>query len=177
VFDIELGGWTMPDRRFETVELPPGRYVIHASSPPGWYPDAVLLNGKNVSDVPLDVSDTSLSGLAIRFATSTTQLAGTVSRTEDNAPVLIGAFPVDRSRWANHGESPRFLRSATPDSTGAFTIDGLPPGEYFIGAFREIPFTDWKSPPMLELIARTATRISLSANERKSVNLTVARLR
>ena len=175
-FEIGLEGWTLPDRRFETVELPPGRYVIHASPPPDWHVDAVLQNGRNVSDLPIDVGETPLSGFSIRFAPTTTHLTGTVSRIEDNAPVLVAAFPVDRTRWSDHGERPRFLKSARPDAAGAFAIDGLPPGEYFVGAFREVPFTDWKSPVMLDLISRTATRVGIAANERKSMTLTVARV-
>ena len=46
-----------------------------------------------------------------------------------------------------------------------------------VGAFRDVPFTDWKSPAMLEVIAATATRITMNAGEQKSVNLAVSRIR
>ncbi len=176
--NLDLSGWALPDRTFETVELPPGRYVIDASAPGGWQLDGVLLNGKNVADSPFDVGETPLSGITLRFTMKTSQVTGTVNLGEarDEA-VRVVAFPVDRTRWAGHGSAPRFLGEARPDRTGGFTIGGLPPGEYFVSAFRALPFTDWKSPAMLEAIAATATRITLTAGDQKSVNLAVARVR
>jgi len=178
VANLDLAGWVLPDRTFETVELPPGRYLIHSTATRGWQLDSVVLSGKNVADSPVDVTDAPLSGITIRFTTKASQLTGTVNQGDArDEPVRVVAFPVDRTRWAGHGSAPRFLADAKPDRTGGFTIGGLPAGEYFVGAFRDVPFTDWKSPAMLEVIAATATRITMNAGEQKSVNLTVSRIR
>jgi hypothetical protein len=56
-------------------------------------------------------------------------------------------------------------------------MKGLPPGEYFISAFTDLPFSDWKNPGMLETLAATATRITLATGEQKSISLSVARTR
>jgi hypothetical protein len=178
VTNLELFGWTMPDWTFETVELAPGRYLIDAFVPASWRVASVLLNGKNVVDTPFDIAETPLSGKAIRLTTKASQVTGTVNQGDArDEPIRVVAFPVDRTRWAGHGSAPRFLAEARPDRAGGFAIGGLPAGDYFISAFRDVPFTDWKSPAMLEAIAATATRITLTAGEQKSVNLAVSRIR
>jgi len=175
-WSLELYGWILPDGRFETVELPAGRYVLRTSDLRGWEFDATIWNGRDITDAPVDVGDTPLSGFAIRFATQTSQLSGSIGRSND-ANVIVAVFPVDRARWVNHGEAPRFMKSATPDRNGTFSIQGLPAGDYFICAFSEVPFADWQSPQMLDQISRSAVRVSLAAAQQKSVNLTIARLR
>lgn len=178
IANLDLAGWMLPDRTFQTVELPPGRYVIDATAPGGGRLDRVLLNGQNVVDTPFDIADTPISGIALRFTAKTSLLTGTVNQADaGDEPVRVVAFPADRTRWVGHGSAPRFLSETKPDRTGVFTIGGLPPGEYFISAFRAQAFADWKSPAMLEAIAATASRIIINAGEPKSVNLAVSRIR
>ena len=172
---LELSGWTLPNGRFETAELPPGQYLIRAGNLAGWEFDVALIGGRNVTDVPFEVGDTPPAAVTLRFTNKKSQLTGSV-RGLGEAPAVVAVFPADRSKWTRHGRSPRFLKSTTPDRNGAFSIDGLPAGDYFVSAFIEIPFSDWRSPVVLDAISQGAERVTIAAGGQKSVNLTVTTL-
>jgi hypothetical protein len=51
----------------------------------------------------------------------------------------------------------------------------MPPGDYFVAAVDETLMDDWPAPALLDLIARSATRITLSLGETRTLPLTVIR--
>jgi hypothetical protein len=84
------------------------------------------------------------------------------------------AFSVDRGLWY---QDSRFIRRGTASPTcwwapgrtcpgAAFTIIGLPPGEYFVAAVPRMAFEDERQDPeYLDSIARQATRIVLTEGQ------------
>lgn len=73
-------------------------------------------------------------------ASTTGSISGHVTKTADGTPVVDGWV------WAIKVDDP-FLNIDTvyPDATGLYTLDGLPPGEYWVqaGSFGEILAPEW----------------------------------
>jgi len=172
---FEMIGTVAPDRRFDTVELPPGSYFLRAPTPPeGWTLESVMLDGRDISDVPLEITGQPRSGIVMRFVDKPTVVRGTVrpgapdDRLED---AIVVAFPVDRTAWTDFGNTPRRLQSAVVSRDGAFSLEGLPAGEYLVTAVRDDFVTEWRAPTLLEALSRAATRVSLSAGGQQNLSL------
>ena len=52
----------------------------------------------------------------------------------------VVAFADDNTKWAPWS---RFIKTARPDDTGQFRIDGLPPGRYRIAAVDKVEEFQW----------------------------------
>jgi hypothetical protein len=50
----------------------------------------------------------------------------------------------------------------------------LPPGDYLVAAIPDELVNAWQDPKVLESLSRSATRISLAENEKRTVDLKVA---
>jgi hypothetical protein len=61
--------------------------------------------------------------------------------------------------------------------TGAFTIRNLLPGDYFVVAIDAALADNWQSPESLENLSRLATRITIGANEDRSLDLRMVEVR
>jgi hypothetical protein len=162
--------------QFATMGVPPGRYFIRAvGAPQGWTFRGATLGGRDVSDVALDI-DSDVSGVALVFTDRPIELSGRVtgdaSLTERATVVL---FPADQSEWVGYGSSPRKLRNARADRTGAFTIGNLPAGDYYLAAVTEKTAVDWQNPEFLASLVSDATRVRLSDGQKLTQNVKVAR--
>jgi len=179
-FDFEMTGSVEPDRTFETVELPPGAYFLRVPDPPeGWQVESVLLNGRDISDVPFDVSDRPIGSIVVRFTDHPATLAGTVqaaSRDDRLDDAIVVAMPVDRTRWIDYGKTPRRLQRAVVSRDGGFSISGLPAGDYLVVAVHDDFVTDWRNPAFLETAAAVATRVSVTGTN-QNVALRLQRIK
>jgi hypothetical protein len=166
---------------FTIDRVPPGRYVLGVTHlPDGWVVETVSVHGRDVTDRAIEAGDRDITDVAIRITNRTTMVAGTVRRTSAGASaedVSVIVFPIEREAWIDYGPAPRRLQQSWPSSPGAFAINGLPPGEYFIVAVRDDGMRDWRDPAFLAAAARTAARVRLAPGDRRTVDLTVATVR
>ncbi len=162
-----------PNGRFYTIGLIAGRYLLRLDSAPrGWMLKSAIVVGRDICDVPLALDHDDVDGLVLSFTDRPSSLAGTVrnaeGRPDDDATVLI--FPSD-GRWTELGSSPRRLRGVRASRTGAFSVAGLPPGEYFVIAVSDAVVSNWQEPAFLQKLARVATRVTLVDGQALSLNL------
>jgi len=174
--DFEPGGTVTNDGRFETAELPPGRYFVRVSPPNGWFLESIRQGDRDLSDTAIDVTSTSIAPITIRFTSKPTVISGTV-RTAAGDQVgdaaLVVAFPVDRARWIDYGAMSRRLASAGTTRESVFELRDLPAGEYFVAAIRDSFLGDWRDPAALAALARGAERVTLTVGETRSLALTL----
>ena len=162
------------DGSFKTYQLPGGRYVIRAQTPPaGWTFKSAMFDGRDLADVPFEISGSDLDGVVMTFTDRPTELSGTVRNApgaaDDTAAVLV--FPVDRTRWSDTGPNPRRLASVRAGVTGAYTFPRLPAGDYHVVALAEEATANWQETSRLEALARVSTRITLVDGEKKQQDL------
>ncbi len=163
---------------FATAGAVPGRYFVRAAgAPPGWFFKGATLNGRDVTDLPLDIEGSDATGVMLTFTDKQTELTGTVT-TNDGAPDLsasVIAFPAERDAWSETGSSPRRLRNVRPDAKGAFSITGLPPGRYYVAAARETTAAEWQDPRFLDALSNGASIVTLGDGQKASQALKVVR--
>lgn len=169
-----LRAFIEPDGTFRTGGDPPGRYILNASPPPGWFWQTITLNGRPVLDDIVDLESTEVTGLVLTFGQKTNGVAGTVTDASGapDADALIVVFPADSTAWRQSVFSiTRRYRSANSTSAGAFEMTTFAPGEYFIAAVNARAALNWLDPKFLERLIPGATRVTLGPEESKNVVL------
>jgi hypothetical protein len=165
---FELSGISGP-RRLELVAVPKG-----------WTLKAVLVGGVDVTDMPLALGrpNQSLSDVEVVLTSRVTTFNGIVTddagRPASDATVI--ACSSDHDRWYSGS---RFLGKAVAARDGAFSLTGLPPGEYYVVAVRRVPIEGedaWQDRDLLESLAVHASRSVLTEGQVTSVALKLVRI-
>ena len=100
-FSRTLPAVVQPDGAFRSTGDPPGRYIINASSPPGWFWQTTSIAGKLVPDEVIELGSAEVSGLVLIFGQTTNRVSGRVSGA-DGAPdpdAAVIVFPADSNAW------------------------------------------------------------------------------
>jgi protocatechuate 3,4-dioxygenase beta subunit len=162
-----------PDGTFRSLGDAPGRYLLNASSPPGWFWQTTSLAGKPLLDDLIDLGATEISNLVITFGEKTNGVSGRVTDAtgapDPDAAVIV--FPADSNTWREGIFSTRHARKVVATSAGSYAIETLAPGEYHVVAISPRLAFDWQSPSFLERLIPGATRVVLGAEEHKTVPL------
>jgi hypothetical protein len=78
---------------------------------------------------------------------------------------------MDPAAWSDSSANPRRMRSTRVPKSGAYSIAGLPAGEYYVAAIAEDNVSQWQDPQFLADLARTATTVRLSDGDTRTQNL------
>ena len=164
------------DGSFKTIGLPGGSYIARMTSPlPGWTVESVMYQGRDIADVPIDVSSADIAGIVVTLTDRPAEIAGTVrgsSGPDIDASVLL--FPTEPSLWTGTSNARR-MRLARVTKTGAYSIKGLPPGSYYLVAVPDEESSDWTDPRSLEALARSATLVDVDRGSQKTQDLRTVR--
>lgn len=161
------------DWTFELDGINGPRRLQLLRAPDGWALKAILVDGIDVTDRPLDFgrADQSLSGVEVVLTDRINTVAGMIS--DDQARPISGAYvivySVDRDQW--YGDS-RFLGRTVSAQDGTFTLDGLPFGTYHAAAVAQLPDDGpdgWQNPEFLEMLTARASTVTLGEGQRISI--------
>ena len=159
---------------FSIENVAPGRYVITASESASASLLSVSAGGKVVTERPIVIGTTDLSGVIIELTDRPAELSGTVRTRaglpDPNAGVVV--FPTDRTRWSEVRPGSRMFRSVRASKAGAFTLRPMLPGEYFVAAVADDATAEFPEPKFLEALATVATTIKIGVSEKPNVPLT-----
>ena len=168
-----LPGFSQPAKvlekgQFTLADLLPGEYVIQAVGAPGWTMKAVYLDGRDVTDQPVEVrSGENASGLNIVFTDRISALGGVV-RQEGDTPasgITVVVFPQDEKLWR---PQTRRIRAARADQNGTYRLANLPPGDYLVVATEDVEQGEWFDPAFLGSVRDKGERISIAEGEQKT---------
>ena len=163
------------DWAFDMAGIHGPRRLRLVQAPPGWSLKSITSSGIDITDTPLSfgTSDQSLRDIEVTLTRRASIVTGTVI--DGRGPVAgsdVVVYASDRALW--YAQS-RFLGRATTGSDGAFTIAGLPPGDYFAVAFDRGHATvaggEWQDPELLESVVSQATRLTLNEDQQVTLNL------
>jgi hypothetical protein len=159
-----------------TFEIPyaMGAGVLRFDSPPrGWFLKAILLNGVDVTDTPMEFSDLEGKQIEVRLTQQATRVGGAVvdSRGSRATSYVAVVFPEEARHWTPYS---RGIAAARPDQQGSFLVQGVPPGRYLITAVDYLEPGQERDPAMLERLRRGATLVTLGEGESKMVDLKMA---
>jgi hypothetical protein len=143
--------------------------------PAGYMVRSVLLDGRDITDVPLDVSGTEvIDALQVVLTSRVTEVNGAVADAK-RLPVqeyAVLVFAEDAVRWKYPS---RFLATARPDQQGRFRIANLPRGRYLAVALEYLEEGQSEDPDYLEALRPLATRFTLGEGETKTLDLKVTK--
>jgi protocatechuate 3,4-dioxygenase beta subunit len=156
-----------------TVNAVFGAAHVRATVPDGWTVKAILHDGRDVADTPLEMrSGEELRGVQVIVSNRVTSVTGQLVDSR-GGPILdatVIVFADDSSKWA---EESRWVRAVRPDQQGRYTIKGLPPGEYLAAAITYVEDGVWNDPDYLDSIRRYAEKLTLNEGESQSPALRV----
>jgi hypothetical protein len=153
-------GVVAADGQFRTTGIAAGSYVLRAAGVPGWTVKTAMIAGKDVSDEPFSpVSD--VTGVVVTLTNSPGGVSGVVSRADGrpDPDAAVLAFPADPARVGVRRR--QFVRV---DQKGAYSINGLPAGDYILIAIDDRLATDWEELTLLRDVARLGTRLTVPAS-------------
>ena len=144
------------------------RYV-RVTTPSAWTLKAVLADGQDITDEPVEVGPVEvLSGVHVVITKTISVAEGTVldDRKQPVLDATVVLFPVDeRLRYFQS----RFVRSARPDQEGRFRITAVPPGEYLAVAVQGLEDGQTSDSEFLAAIDDYAERVSIKPGETKTM--------
>lgn len=142
--------------------------------PPAWTMKAVLLDGADITDTPMEFKGAEdVSGLQIVVTDRVAEITGKVTdeKGEPTRDYTVVVFPEDPAKW----EFPsRYLRAARADQDGLYKIRALPPHDQYLAvAVDYIEDGEGGDPDFLNQVRDRATRLSLGEGETKALDLRV----
>ena len=158
------------DGAFLLSDLMPGRYVVQASAPRGWTMKSVYLDGRDVTDQPIELKGGESGALKVMFTEKISSVSGAVRAESAGglAGLTVIAFPADADLWRPLS---RRIQTGRTNEAGEFRIGNLPPGEYLFGVADAVEQGEWFDPDYLESLRARATRVSVEEGEQKRVDL------
>jgi hypothetical protein len=165
-----------PPETFTIEGLAPGEYYLRGRMiGGGWTVQSVTINGRQHTEIPFTVSGADdLRDVTVTMTDKAITVSGSV-RDPTGGPTTSAAvllFPADRNGWRNYGLSPDRIRMTRLTTTGGYRLTGLPAGEYLAIAVDASQADSWKDPAFLEAAARSATRVTLSWGQARTLDLT-----
>ena len=149
--------------------------VFRVNAPQGWNLKSVLLNGQDVTDIPLDLPPgQTVAGMQIVITERATDLSGRVTdaRSRPVTDVTVVIFPADEGKWVYQS---RFVGAARPDQDGRYQIRGLPPSDDYLAiAVQGLEDGQAGDPEFLASIREHAAQLSLSEGETRALDLRFA---
>lgn len=158
-----------PDASF-SKRIRPGVYRIMAGGDiEGRVFKTAIVNGQEIGDGPLTIGTEPLRDVQFVFGRFDTTLQGSITE-GDGTPspdATVIAIPADRDKWFRLEESGR--AKTTRSATGAYRIEGLPPGDYYVVALHD--FLGSPSAQHAASLTGMATRVAVRTGEPVTVNL------
>lgn len=159
-----------PEWVFNAQLTGPG--VLRLRRPASWSLKAVLVEGTDIIDTPVELS--ALEGKSVELVVTQRRAdvggAVTDDRGQPARDYLVVLFPEDEEQWTPFS---RFIGTGRPDQEGRFRLSGLPPGRYLAAALEYLEPGQERHPETLTRLRTVATGFSLSEGESRTVNLKV----
>jgi hypothetical protein len=163
-----------PDWTFRAASLD-GAYLFRVTGlPTEWMLKGVLLDGRDITDQPLTVTQgqPDVEGLQIvlsrKGAKVTGQVADAAGAAAPDTTVIV--FAENSAMW---GVASRFIRAVRPDAEGRFSVAGLPAAVYRAIARDIVIDGQWEDPEFLQSLLKDAVRVELPEGASEVVKLTV----
>jgi hypothetical protein len=163
------GGRVDAEGRFTFASVTPDTYqFVPTWNAPGardkWFIKSSTANGRDAFEAPLQVNPGEALEWIVTYTDKPTGLTGTLQDSGGRAATdyYILVFSSDRNHWT---PGSRRVRMTRPASDGSYSVQGLPPGEYFLAAPTDLETGEWNDPALLEQLVRSSARVTLRDGE------------
>jgi hypothetical protein len=171
-----------PVDRSDDIEIPglqPGRYLLRANLSPPWVLKSVVMNGKDVTDTPVDATGEQDLSAVVTITNAGATISGLVVDAQGQiaAGAAVVLFPADPARWSDFGITAFRIKSMSASSAGTFRFSPQPAGDYFVVSVPGHDIDAWQEPDFFKKAAARATRLTVGWGETKTVDLRVTEIR
>ncbi len=154
---------------FTIAGLAPGSYTlattVPASSGGVLWPRSAIAGGRDLLDVPLELTAAGIRDVVVVFTARHTLVSGSVTDGGGAAAdTFVVVFPADRAEWRSGSRRVRLTRTG---EDGRFVIRDLPAGDYLVATADDVEAADLDQPELFERLARTAVQLSVTDGEQK----------
>jgi hypothetical protein len=163
------GGRVDAEGRFTFAGVTPDTYhfVTTWNAPAArdkWSIKASTANGREAFEAPLRVNANETVDWTVTYTDKPTSLAGVFQDRGGRAATeyYILVFSADRKHWT---PGSRRIRMTRPATDGAFSVKGLPPGEYFLAALADLETGEWNDPTLLKELVKSSAKVTLRDSE------------
>jgi hypothetical protein len=162
---IVTSGKPAPGGGLTFEHLLPGRYRIVPTPglPPGFYPAAVMLAGRDVMGQEVELA-AGMPLIRVVYKPNPGSIRGTVEQ-GSGATVLL---------WPEATPIPDMVRTVKADSRGSFEVTNVPPGDYSIFALDRVSNEGGSESFVLGVVA-AGTRIKVSEGSAETIQLPLTR--
>jgi hypothetical protein len=163
------GGRVDSEGRFTFAGVVPDTYhfVTTWNAPAArdkWTLKTSTANGREAFEAPLRVNPNETVEWTVTYTDKPTSLAGVFQdqggRAATDCYILV--FSADRKYWT---PGSRRIRMTRPATDGAFSVKGLPPGDYFLAALADLETGEWNDPTLLERLVASSAKVTLRDGE------------
>ena len=163
------GGRVDAEGRFTFAGVTPDTYQFvttwtASAASDKWAIKSSTANGRESFEAPLRVNPNETLEWTVTFTDNPTHLNGSfqdlAGRPATDYHILV--FSSDRRYWT---PGSRRVRTTRPATDGAFSVRGLPPGEYFLAALADLEPGEWNDPTLLERLVRSSANVTLRDGE------------
>ena len=163
------------DGTYDVTGILPGTYTVSSSfGAGGWWLRSVMVDGRDMLDIPLEIGPASdISGAVATFTDRHSELTGTL-QTAAGVPAseyFVVVFPTARAFWR---PGARRIQSARPSTDGRFAFRDLPAGDYLVAAVTDIELADLGDAFVLEQLVGAALPVRIADGETTVQNLRIA---
>jgi hypothetical protein len=150
-----------------------GPHVLRLrNAPPGVWLKSVAVNGRESTDEPYDFQPGEAPTIDVVVSGRMAGVSGSV-QDEDGQPgsgCSVVVFATDARRWTPRT---RFIAATAPSANGAFSIAGLPPGEYAVIAVPALEAGEEGDPERLSKWLSNSRRVTVTDTIVPRVALTI----
>lgn len=157
-----------PDASFTFEAIAPVAYDISIDRVPGVYLKAVRMGNQPLAQPRIDAAE-KLEPLTVVLGADVGELEGVVKNSKSD---LVPRARVDAVPDGDHAKRPDFHRSAFSDEKGQFKITDLPPGQYQIFAWENVPDGAPQDPEFRKPFGNQAIAVTIPPSARVNLNMT-----
>jgi hypothetical protein len=165
------GGRVADDGAFELRGLAGPQLIRMGNMPSGWMVKSITLEGQDITDTAYDFKPGhDISGITITLTDRLTEFSGTVhdNRSQVVKDYVLVVFAQDSKLW---GGQSRFVRTARPNQDGAFSLKGLPPGQYYAVAAESLENGTQNDPTVLDRLKPKGKGFTLTEAQTLTLDL------
>lgn len=153
-----------------------GRWTFSVTAPrtSPWSLKSFTLGGREVEDFIEVHPGQAVPELVLTLTDRPSELSGTLQDAGGRpaSDYFVIAFAADPRMWTPVS---RRIQSTRPASDGAYSIKGLPLGDYYLAALTDVEPNEWLSPAFLEQIVGASVRVRINDSAKTVQNLRIAR--
>jgi hypothetical protein len=170
--NLPATGTTKDDGTFEMQSVNPGSYYVQmAPLQPGEYIKSARMGGVDVLENGVVLTGAPPGPLQVVIGTKSGTITGSVKNAEDNPVplVTVALVPTSPSRQGKG----QWYRTMQTDKDGNFTLSNLPPGEFRLFSWNEVPTQAWMNAAFMQPLESKGVRVTVKESSSETVTLKV----